>query len=59
MAEQITLVYVDADGASVHLVVPWGEHSGNIPPPAVVFRTRDGDRVFAYAGLWDRHVDHR
>ena len=42
-----------SDGTTdVFLTVPWGWHSGNIPPPFIAF----GDRKFLYAGSLDTTV---
>lgn len=51
--DQHTIRYVADDGETVVLSVPWGFHTGRIPPPEIVFPLvgRSGDvRRFRYAG---------
>jgi hypothetical protein len=38
--------YTNDAGVDVLVSVPWGLHSGNIPPPSIAF----GSFVFRYAG---------
>ena len=43
-----TLMYTNADGIVVRLVVPWGSHSGRIPPPTITFVDNGVEKVFVY-----------
>lgn len=48
--------YRDARGRELHVVTPWGAHSGNIPPPLIEFTTGS----FAYqSSRVDDVVDER
>jgi hypothetical protein len=44
-----TMRFTDGAGTDIFVTVPWGDHSGNIPPPTITF-WRGADWTFAYAG---------
>lgn len=48
-----TIIYEDENGIRLLLTVPWGHHSGQIPPPIIKFWTRFGEQEFLYAGSKD------
>lgn len=47
VSEYTALIYEAPDGTRIELVCPWGDGSGNIPPPEIAFH---GGQTFVYVG---------
>jgi hypothetical protein len=42
--------YTSSSGDSIHLVTPWGDGSGMIPPPRITFYNDGQEIIFVYRG---------
>lgn len=50
--EQHTVIYRSADGREIRLTVPWGFHTGMIPPPHIEYYDSSTQQLiqFIYRG---------
>ena len=50
MVEKHEVIYRNAVGEEVRLIVPWGYYSGRIPPPIIAFYVGRTEVQFVYSG---------
>jgi hypothetical protein len=50
---QHTILYRSESGQEIRVTVPWGHHSGRIPPPQIEFSVAGSYEWFVYAGSED------
>lgn len=55
MSDSHTMIYQESiDGDQIEVTVPWGFHSGRIPPPIIEFFRSDGQRDLRYFYAGDK-----